>query len=100
MSARIACFMIDRLDFTRSHGAQAGAIFKVDHGDGHEPDVYVVTPGGLARIGGKNSLWTLTGELPKVTARPSILISEYDFDGHKQPRWHGYLTDGFLEEIP
>jgi hypothetical protein len=30
--------------------------------------------------------WTREGKPPKVTARPSILT----------PRYHGWLTDGFL----
>jgi len=41
---------------------------------------------GPAKGGGK---WTRTGVIPKVTASPSILISN---------RYHGFLTDGFLVE--
>jgi len=40
---------------------------------------------GPAKGGGK---WTRTGTPPKITARPSILT----------PRYHGFLTDGFLVE--
>lgn len=32
--------------------------------------------------------WTRTGDVPRITARPSILT----------PGYHGYLTDGFLED--
>lgn len=40
---------------------------------------------GSANNGGK---WTRTGTIPKITARPSILT----------PKYHGFLTDGFLIE--
>lgn len=97
MKARIECFMIERAEFNAK--TPAGAIFKVEHEDSSVPDFYVVTPGGLVRIAGNCAIWVTTGEFPKITARPSILISECDFDGKRVERWHGYLTDGFLEEI-
>lgn len=37
--------------------------------------------------------WTRSGTLPKVTARPSIFSNQ-----GAQNQWHGYLTDGILEE--
>lgn len=40
---------------------------------------------GPSKGGGR---WTRTGTIPKVTARPSIMT----------PRYHGFLTDGFLVE--
>jgi hypothetical protein len=53
----------------------------------------VMTPGGQWSIdlpskdGGR---WTRTGEPPKLTVRPSILMGNN--------RYHGFLTDGWLEE--
>ncbi len=54
----------------------------------------VMTPGGEWLIDGpaKNGPgWTRTGEPPRITARPSILIEG-------RTPYHGFLTDGFLEE--
>lgn len=51
----------------------------------------VQTPGGPwaidsgAKGGGR---WTRTGDAPRITARPSILM----------PGYHGFLTDGVLED--
>jgi hypothetical protein len=58
--------------------------------------MHVVLPpaGGLAdywNVDGPSSNgpgWTRTGTIPLVTARPSI----------QTPRYHGFLTDGFLME--
>lgn len=71
--------------------APPGAMYIADWFDGH---LCVCLPpgGGLdywdvdgpAKGGGS---WTRSGEPPLVTARPSILT----------PRYHGFLTNGFLE---
>lgn len=63
---------------------------------GHGPDglaLMVMTPAGEWHIDGESSNgpgWTRTGTPPLVTARPSILIGNN--------RYHGFLTDGRLEE--
>jgi len=65
-----------------------------DH-EGKRPPVVVQLPAGGAwcvdeqfrsdgKLAGKG--WTVTGEVPLLTARPSILT----------PRYHGWLTDGVL----
>lgn len=61
--------------------------------DGHS---WVVrTPGGdwfIDSTGKDGGRWTRTGEAPRLTVRPSIMIS-----GRKRARqYHGWLTDGAL----
>ncbi len=54
--------------------------------------LFVMTPGGEWFVDGpatNGGGWTRQGTVPKVTARPSILIKS---------GYHGFLTDGFLEE--
>lgn len=62
----------------------------------------VKTPGGDWIVDSKasngtpdNPGWTRTGEPPRVTARPSIGIGHGPNGGF---RYHGFLTDGRLEE--
>ena len=43
----------------------------------------------------KGTNWTVTGEWPKVTAKPSIGI--HGPNGEKY-HWHGYLTNGVFTE--
>lgn len=65
------------------------------HTDWVGPDglcVVVKTPGGEWPIDGPSSNgdgWNRTGKIPKITATPSILISD---------RYHGWLRDGMLIE--
>lgn len=64
----------------------------MDHHDGTELHLLVVTPGGTWCTGCPatgGGAWTLEGEAPNVTATPSI-----DIPG----RWHGWLRDGVLTE--
>jgi hypothetical protein len=59
----------------------------------------VKTPGGDWCIDGKSSNgngWTRTGELPKITVKPSIGIGRNEKGGGW--KYHGFLTDGFLVE--
>lgn len=58
--------------------------------DGHA--LQVKTPGGDWDVDGpsvQGGGWTRTGEVPRITVSPSILI------GHP-PRYHGWLRDGWL----
>jgi len=64
---------------------------------GRGPHLYVQTPGGEWDVDAPSSNgngWERSGEPPKVTARPSIGI--YDRQGGW--KYHGFLTDGVLEE--
>jgi hypothetical protein len=59
--------------------------------------VVVQTPAGEWMIDAPSTSgqpWTRTGEVPNITARPSILINN-----RSTPDYHGWLTDGVLEEI-
>lgn len=53
---------------------------------GGNGDVDVWMPDGTCNK--SSTPWTRTGTIPNVTCRPSILT----------PRYHGFLTDGWLEE--
>jgi hypothetical protein len=56
------------------------------------------TPGGdwiIDHVASNGPGWTRTGTPPKVTARPSIGIGGKPGEGWK---YHGFLTDGRLEE--
>lgn len=54
---------------------------------GGASDIWFI--GGPASAGSGGGRWTITGSAPKFTARPSILT----------PRFHGFLTDGFLNPV-
>lgn len=76
---------------------RSGSIHWKARGGG--PHLLVRTPGGdwdvdMASSNGDGEGWERTGEPPKVTVRPSIGICD------KQGGWkyHGFLTDGVLEE--
>lgn len=56
----------------------------------------VMTPAGEWMVDAPSTSgrpWQRTGEVPKVTAQPSILINNRGGQGY-----HGWLTDGFLVE--
>lgn len=56
----------------------------------------VMTPGGEWMVDAPSSSgepWKRTGEVPKITAHPSILINN-----RGGPDYHGWLTDGVLIE--
>ena len=40
--------------------------------------------------------WTVSGEAPNITVKPSIHVLEDDGNGSERTRWHGFLTDGVL----
>lgn len=60
----------------------------------------VMTPGGAWNVDSPSrdgSGWTRTGTPPAVTARPSILCTS-ERAGAGRVTYHGFLTDGRLEE--
>lgn len=89
---------IDTGEMFRLSAAPVGAMWHADWYPErfypNSPDglcLVVKTPGGDWMVDGPSSNgpgWTRTGTIPRVTARPSIA----------QPGYHGWLTDGVLEE--
>lgn len=79
--------------------APPGAMWYADWMSGRGPDGHclaVRTPVGDWMIDGPSSgggSWTRTGELPKITARPSIAMGER---GSAFGYYHGFLTNGVL----
>lgn len=58
------------------------------------PHIFVRTPGGvwdMDTISTNGDGWEVRGELPNITASPSILHAQGN-------RWHGWLRDGVLTE--
>lgn len=83
---------------TTLQGAPPGAMYYADWYDWKGPDghcLVVVTPAGpwiidgpsMNNDGSKGNPWTRTGEIPKVTASPSI---------HFPGKYHGFLRNGAL----
>ncbi len=93
----------DRLTSYRENFAPVGAIWRapwLEPSDNQDKCSYIVrTPGGDWHIDGvaghPQTRWERTGVAPKFTVRPSILIGKQD-DGSWT--YHGFLTDGRLEE--
>jgi hypothetical protein len=81
--------------------APPGALYYADWYDWKGPDgrcLVVVTPAGpwivdgpsMNNDGSRGSPWTRTGEVPKVTASPSI---------HFPGKYHAWLKDGYLIDV-
>lgn len=79
--------------------APVGAMWTADWYDFKGPDghcLVVRTPGGdwivdgpsMNNDGSRGNPWQRSGEIPKVTANPSI---------HIPGKYHGWLREGFLE---
>lgn len=92
----------DRMTSYREDFAPVGAMWRatwMEPATTYDQRSYVVrTPGGDWHIdgaGGDRTRWARSGVEPKFTARPSILIGKRD-DGSWV--YHGFLTDGRLEE--
>lgn len=85
MKKRIECFA------TEGYSNKVGAIWQLSG------MTFVRTPAGVADI----TTWVITGEIPRLTASPSIWVRapEWHSDGSvSEHSWHGWLRDGFLEE--
>lgn len=95
----------------KSRDAPDGAIWRADWMEdvgwvGPDARCYIVrTPGGDWIIDGLSSNdvpknqgggWIRTGEAPRFTVRPSILIGQKRDGGYE---YHAFLTDGRLDEI-
>ena len=78
--------------FTSYNDERVGLIHACPCGCGQIGALYWKNP----RKGGAN--WTVSGEWPRVTLRPSIGFWGQNSreQGH---HWHGYLTDGVFKEI-
>jgi hypothetical protein len=67
-----------------------------------QPHLAVMTWAGLAcldcpaTVGDPGRYWTRTGEPPRVTVTPSLLINP---NPTTAPTWHGFLTDGQLVTV-
>jgi hypothetical protein len=61
-----------------------------------ETHLFVILPNGAKfNLTSAKRLWEVTGEPPQITVTPSIQ-TEGNFI-HKP--WHGFLTDGILQEV-
>lgn len=80
--------------------APVGAMWDADWYPRKGPDgrcLVVMTPGGEWMVDGPSTTggnWTRTGEVPFITATPSILITN-----RSEPDYHGFLTNGVLIEV-
>lgn len=81
----------DSIHFLRRNGLPESGAGK--HGEiSGVPHTFVCTPDGPADLDAPSNNgdgWIISGEMPKLTASPSIWMNH-------PHGWHGYLRDGFL----